>query len=560
MEADKVNEVEVVKSLSCKLTAAEIAAKWETFGKLTREQATLKNNAKSAAKEAKAAIERVEEQAWQTLNVAQSGIEYRDVSCIERIDIRRRVKETVRLDTHEIVYSTPVAADDLRAAQQQPLPGTGSAAPAAGEKPKRGKKGAKDAAATAAAGAPGDAPTSATGAQPTAAPDPHAPEPSYVVLPRAALEGLDRDSRQRLDAELVECGTGANAGVLVWQFSADRAVAGPINRHAIPHAMFELAEELRLAIGIVPAQDIDDERAATAAAEAAEGADEPPADDLPPDDAIDADHGDPPDDIDDTGGEASIDASTDAGEDAPVDNGLRVFVSWPNWNRVKPPVRRALLAKIEKAGLSNRFDGTDGPEHGLRVWGFADDDACNDLLEAMLAAGLAPIAHNETEIPEAEAAPVGDDGPPPDDVDEQPVAAAPPTSATPAPAIAAVPATSPASEMVRLVIPAAKWKRITNAIQRALIGTLNRLELYPKDSADGLATIAVGRNNAKLLSALDSARSLGVTLEPEPVSAAAAAMQQALSTPGAAPEPAATPAPKKRGSRKKKGDGAEDGA
>jgi hypothetical protein len=542
MEANQVNEVEVVKSLPCKLTEVEKSARWETFGKLTREQATMKASAKSAAKEAKAAIERVEEQAWQVLTVAQSGVEYRDIRCIERVDIAKRLRETVRLDTREVVYTVPVTADELHAVRQSPLPGM--TAEASADKPKRAKKGAKDGAATSATG---EAAADATSTpQPSAAPDAPArpPEPSYITLPRTALEALDRDSRQRLDAELVECGTGANAGVLVWQLGMERAVAGPIDRHAISTSLRELAEEFRLALGIVPAADVDAERA--------EAAGEPPADDAPPNDPTEPDA---------------------------VDNGPRIHVPWIQWNKLKPTARRTQLGKIEAAGFVATFGGDD---EGLTVSGIGEESnpRIEPLLEAMRSAGLDPqllaIADAADDSHDAvDDMPPDDDAPPPDDIDEadaQPIDDAidasasapaddvdelPAETAKPAPAVAAVPA--PPSQFVRLVVPPAQWKRAGSMVQRALIGALNRLDLYPTDGVDGLKTTAVARNNTNLLKALDAARGLGITLVDEAAATADASLK--LTAPAEpSDESAPAPAAKKR-SRKKKGDATpEDGA
>jgi hypothetical protein len=107
--------------LPCQLDAQELLLKSKALAQALSEQAHVEDEKKEAAAEYKRQLDAIDAQLSALGLEVRTGIEYREVGCLERADYQEGRVEIIRADTGEVVRIRPLEAHE----RQQQLPMTG---------------------------------------------------------------------------------------------------------------------------------------------------------------------------------------------------------------------------------------------------------------------------------------------------------------------------------------------------------------------------------------------------------------------------------------------------
>lgn len=102
------------EQLPCRLTDQERQERATKLAQSVQDAAKLEADLAGIRSKYKTEIERVEESIRDLSKVVSSGLEYRPIEVIEQKDAARRVMETIRQDTGEIVWTRPLSPNEMQ--------------------------------------------------------------------------------------------------------------------------------------------------------------------------------------------------------------------------------------------------------------------------------------------------------------------------------------------------------------------------------------------------------------------------------------------------------------
>lgn len=116
-----------VEKLPCDLTRDEKLLKAEEMAEHLKVRAEVEVEAKSSADDYKTQLKRLDRLVGDRAEEVRTGVEYRQIECVERGSYRMNKVDVIRCDTGEVVRSRPMTVSE----RQDSLPFSAEEAPSA---------------------------------------------------------------------------------------------------------------------------------------------------------------------------------------------------------------------------------------------------------------------------------------------------------------------------------------------------------------------------------------------------------------------------------------------